>query len=221
MNTLQCWLAYLASESYDPAMVMELTGALKGALRGWKTGRLPIGEYLLRLRVFLKYVGYQVRELEEIGDLYPVAEALVVYQLEVGDLASAVGLSDDSVMRVLLNKRGTSPAVRQAMKDWVKAKQGEAHIFSNRWTSLVQGVGLAVGVEETETSEEKDQFIKSAVAALWGLECYTTRLETDEFSSKERQQFRDLARGDVMKVANQLFRLCSETARKEMKEGEG
>lgn len=226
MKTKEALVTYLASGQGDSELMARVMGVTARTVSGrWKNGAMPLGEVLLKLRFVLSCLGFRIDELSELSkDLFPVAEAVALGKVEIERIAQLFDLTVDSTRRVLLGNRETSLDKIDRVTVWYREQEVDALVQEGR-EEMKKLLGITTedsasgSVSLTCGDAGHDEFIASAVANLKTLEYFTSRLETEEFSPEERQRFRDQAMGQVMKVANQLFRLCSETARRDMKEG--
>lgn len=233
MKTVEAWSSYQGSKQYDPKLVATFMGVSSArVVNEWRGDRLPIGDRLVRLRVLLGYLGYSVEEFDSLAEeIRFFAEALALNCLTVEKMADICVMPADSVLRLLNGRRGTVEERIQIIRQWQEENNLAKQLVEARkpWQEQCGCPSFPLLLQVSEehkttavTVDEVDKghrlFIVAAASNLHSMRYFISRLESDEFSLEERQEFRRQAGNDIMSVANQLFRLCSETARRQMKE---
>lgn len=178
-TTAECLQHFLARVGDDKAEVLKDFVRLKGehstrTIQRWRSGKqLPTGEKLLRLRVFLEVVGYEVAEMRT-GELEDSALRVLwligLGALEIQEVLNSLEYSHPSALFRILLAGGvpqTTPAYRLRMlaRDTDGDLAAGLELWEKRVAPLRQLVGTTASeppsltpakAKPTETAREQD-----------------------------------------------------------------
>lgn len=242
-TTAEC-LVHLANATKEDhfrkrKMLASFVGVGDEAVYHWfKKGALPVGEPLLRLRFYLEFLGYNVEELQTLAP--PIRDAARLFAFRVAtlpEIAQLVGYPEgrsgiDTLLKVF---RGTQGVTKQRLEQFTSFVElyGEQLSEKKRTTQKIQLNESASGVQSGGAPEvvktpqvvhplrppvqprDRDVIIESLGTSVKALIPLARAVSSDNFTADERARVRELAGGDgVFTLANLLYRLCGERARK-------
>ncbi|MFZ1987879.1 MAG: hypothetical protein WAV21_02505 [Minisyncoccia bacterium] len=207
--------------------------------RWFKEMMLPVGEPLLRLRFYMEFLGYDVVELQSLNP--PVRDAARLFAFRIStlsEIAQLVGYSEgrggtDTLLAVF---RGTQGVSKQRLEEFTSFVElyGEQLLEKKRATQKVQlngDVRAELDIDQASarpasmvqalrpTSQKppnsRDALIESLAGSVKALIPLARAISSDDFTAEDRARVRELADSDgVFTLANLLYRLCGERARK-------
>jgi len=219
--------------------IVSFVGVTDSTVRRWFRGEMiPVGEPLLRLRFYMEFLGYNVAELQSLNP--PVRDAARLFAFRIAtlrEIAQLVGYSEgrggtDTLLAVF---RGTQGVSKQRLDEFTSFVEvyGDQLLEKKRSTKKIQ---LNDGTSRTSAEDDlgaakqprvvhplrpvvqprdRDVIIESLGASVKALIPLARAASSDGFTAEERARVRELAGGDgVFRLANLLFRLCGERARK-------
>lgn len=214
--------------------VAHVIGINPYALHVWlDKGKLPLGLNLLRLYLLLELNGYNIVETHRIHPkIRELGNMLAVGALQIDIAAKTLGFaSTDGVLRVVLGKTGTTKMTEiEAIlrhNEWKSVAQNKLHEWRNevlfteeqpqrvtpKITGAVQKTLFSCINHESALKIFAHQVLAMVPLAEW--------IASDEFTPDERRKLRELSSNgrsnNVFELSTALNRLCSETARKEMR----
>lgn len=228
-TTAEC-LAHFAKRSRCiEAMSEMLPQVQERTIERWMRGaQLPTGENLLRVRVVLSLLNYEVDEFATLDPMIQKVCKMFVFELAlIDDLVTEFGYDrsvngGDQILRVLRGAGGMRPERRQRVEAIIASfdtmiAEAEQQ-FRNRFVAtgvqpVEQPVPQAKKTHESCDADKKALLdsLAHSVAALLPL---AERVLTDNYTPEDREYVRLQAGGNgVFKAANALYRLCGERAR--------
>jgi hypothetical protein len=207
--------------------------------RWFKGVMQPVGEPLLRLRFYMEFLGYNVQELQALNP--PVRDAARLFAFGIAtlsEIAQLVGYSEgrggtDTLLAVF---RGTQGVSKQRLGQFTSFVElyGEQLSEKKRVTQKIQLNGTVraeVDADQAPTrsasvvqalrpasqkpTSSRDALIESLAGSVKALIPLARAISSDDFTAEDRARVRELAGGDgVFTLANLLYRLCGERARK-------
>lgn len=240
-STLKCFRHFLEADMPDfdkRKTLSEFTGVpTEPTIRRWFKGTAtPVGEYLIRLRYFLDTLGYEVAELETLNPMVSKLGRILAYRLKtIDEIADALGYtSSQRAGQMLVVLHGVSGLSAD------KLRKAELFVETMRLTldqeTTRRRALLRVGKKETKElliqparsaaqmangsgRGEKKLLLRSAARQVTDLTEIADFLLSDSCSVEDRKKLHELAGADsVLKLITRLRRLCSETARRQLKD---
>lgn len=229
-TTAEC-LAHFAAHGNRKLLRSFIPAVDIRTIERWLSGAAkPVGENLIRVRIFLDAIGYRVSELEKLDP--PVLDACKIVAFDiasvddiVGELGypSAIGARSQTFRvlighaRVLNNRLTRLKSFTESASDLVQEQEKS---FSKRFSVPKKEPALPAQKPRAPSpmGENRNDAVIAALAAMTRAMLPLAELAlSDEFSAEERQKIRDLSGGDgVFRLSNKLNRLCGERARNEL-----
>lgn len=245
-DTSKC-LAHLFSVSFDRdvrEILAEFAGISPDTTQRWKTRVIkPAGESLIRVRHFLELCGYEVTEHENLD---PVARelgrALAYGVASTEDIAEALDAPmihrRHRVHEYLIGRRRMMPERREKAKVYNASLEAKVRAAREAWLKklpIVRKVRAAkpedmvaaalpvarglLALSGADAHGEKKFVIEAAAHLVLGLIPLADYLLSESCSEEDRKKLHELAGADsVLKLTTRLRRLCSETARRQLKD---
>lgn len=209
-----------SSEAKVP--MARFVGVIPETITSWTSGRnKPLGGPLLKLRFFLKAVGYDVVELRKLrGQInYLLAEMLAYGNLTIQEAQEQLGLGKpDSVFRIAHSNSNTSSERAAKIREMHKDR---ATIMQTAKSHLLKDLGVAREEQVVSTTtvvqrEQKDVDDESMTILAHFVLAITPLLEeaVTNTTREQRNKLRKLT-GDsgMFRLSKASSRLCSEKAR--------
>lgn len=219
--------------------IADFVGVGDSAVYRWfKGGIQPVGEPLLRLRFYMEFLGYNVAELQSLNP--PVRDAARLFAFRIAtlrEIAQLVGYSEGrgGIDTLLAIFRGTQGVSKQKLDEFTlfveiyekhlsEKKRATKKIQLNCGPSRTQVEGALEAAKPSQVlhplrtvaqPRDRDVIIESLGTSVKALIPLARAVSSDGFTAEERARVRELAGGDgVFTLANLLYRLCGERARK-------
>ncbi len=243
-NTMECLAHLEKAISDDHLAKREILATFVGVesanVRRWFNGTVkPAGEPLLRLRFYLEFLGYQVEEIQKLAPAVRDTARLLAFRVvSLSDIVGLVGYPEgrggtDSLLATLRGMRGVSEerlahfvslvelyrgqlpekqrATRRVQLSSVPRVSAEAEPPAVVRSSVVQPLRPA----SRQAPGTHDALIESLAGSVKAMIPLARAISSDDFTPDERARLRELAGSDgVFTLANLLYRLCGERARK-------
>jgi hypothetical protein len=229
----------LTSTSRDDSLgrrksIASFVGVSDQTVRRWLNETIhPVGEPLIRFRFCLELMGYEVVELQSLNPSVRTVAAMCAFRVtSLRDIADFVGYKGerggsvtDQLLAVLRGSGGVSKEKLERFTHLVtlheaalKEKVASAPRFSlptkPRAKGAVTNLQIA-DVPHTKQSRDREAIVESLAGSVQALIPLVRLVSSDGFTAKERARVRELSGGDgVFTLANLLYRLCGERARK-------
>ena len=211
-------------------VVCQLFGVNQQTARVWFNGyQVPIGENLLRIRLFLALNDYEVSERQELSVIVrEFADQVALGVLSVNEAVKYLDATRDAVMRILTTQRKATGERESKIAELVQFHREEAEQKEKGWATAIQSLDLYKPAEKTlmpaprMSASHKDDSMTIDTLAHLIKACLplAERLLSDEFSADDRRKLRELTANGrsnaVFDLSNALNRLCGERARKEI-----
>jgi hypothetical protein len=231
-STLDC-LAYFGGQPNSVERMKRLfPGKNIRTIERWVREQtiMPEGENLIRMRVLLTALGYEVIEFTSLEPLVQKVCKVFAYNLATLDeLVSKVGYGDASgraQLFVVLRGDGGFSADRQQRAETYIASLGNAIEEAERafQTQFAQVHDASVSTSAKSAHETKDAdagaILDALAAAVVLILPLVRRVRSDDFTDKDREYVRARTGGRaVFDTANELYRLCGERARSTISNG--
>lgn len=207
--------------------------------RWFKEVSLPVGEPLLRLRFYMEFLGYNVEEIQKLPPYIRDAARLFAFRVvSLSEMAQLLGYpegrsSTDTLLGVFRGVRRVTKLRQEEFMSFVKAygeqlsekERVTPKILLNDDANNAQAVPVPEAIKPLQVAHllrpskqqphERDVIIESLAGSVKALIPLARAVSSDSFSAEERALVRELAGGDgVFILANLLYRLCGERARK-------
>jgi hypothetical protein len=210
---------------------------IEPTIRRWFKGETsPQGEYLVQVRYFLEILGYEVAELEKLNPIVRKTGRIIAYRLKaIGEVAEMLGYSSKQksgqMLVVLHGVGGLSTDKLKKAETLVETM----HVTLEQETAR-RKLALRIGKSEAKQTNllaarpalsaangsglsNKKLMLEAAAHFVSGLIPIADYLLSDSCSEEDRKKLHDLAGADsVLKLTTRLRRLCSETARRQLKD---
>jgi hypothetical protein len=222
----------LASFASRPNSVEQLSQMLPGAhirtIERWlkEKHQEPAGEYLIRVRVTLAMLGYEVAEFAQLSPVLQKACKLCALDItSIDDLVIAFGYEQGStgrtqLFKVLREGVGMMPERQRRVEEFIAdldglISEGES-AFKARFALRQQAPVAPCESRAVHTAPSGDAkaILDSLAHGVTALLPLADRVLTDDYSASDREYLRAAAGGNgVFRLANALYRLCGERAR--------
>lgn len=220
-------------------VIASFAGVGDSTVYRWFRGVMqPVGEPLLRLRFYMEFLGYNVQELQALNP--PVRDTARLFAFGIttlSEIAQLVGYSEgrggtDTLLAVF---RGTHGVSKQRLEQFTSFVElyGEQLPEKKRATQKIQLNGTARAEADVDQApvrptvvqtlrpasqkppSSREALIESLAGSVKALIPLARAISSDDFTAEDRARVRELAGGDgVFTLANLLYRLCGERARK-------
>lgn len=164
-------------------------------INDWLRGAtFPVGEQKIRLMCFFEMHGYRVMELEEMGDLRPLAEIIGYGLVPIQKIAQELGYKHgpQEVYRALLHGRKVEQTRERLF--WAFLKKNKAALKLKK-DDVAQKYQLAFPLTDA-VRQRKVSAVIGLIAVLENL------LESNEIGSAFMQSLKDLPPTDRLSVLN-------------------
>ncbi len=207
-------------------------------VRRWNK-HFPVGEVLIKLRVYLDLHGYKVAELERLDPVVREIACLVAFEVcPINDILELIGLplnkknGNSQLLRALRGEQRYSPERIEKLRVFAFRFEETLQEVVDR-TPILRAVSLepqeVLGTKETKSNEvvSKEAEVKlshqviidSLAAQIKAMLPLARLVAGDSFSPAERRLLRGKAEGDsVFYLSRELNRLCGEQARDKFKQ---
>lgn len=219
--------------------ICKLIGIAEGTGFHWFVqGRIPGGNNLLKLRLLLTLCGYELTEWVGVASaIIECGDQIALGVLKISDVASFLEVTEDTVMRIVVNLAGTLENRVVQMEELIQYHHDDGNEKKAEWTRVIQTTGIkepestttSVALEPFEASPQKrvkavmngdGSTVPTLAHLIQASIPLAKRLLSDDFSPDDRRQLRELtaqaSTNGVFELSNLLNRLCGERARKEI-----
>jgi len=204
----------------------------------------PAGENAVRVMELLTWIGYRLVEMEDLSEAArDLHRCIAIRAFTAQEYSDFLKVPTDVTYAYATGRRGWGDERRDLTAEFIRDKAEQVKTASLVWESALadlfpqvaaERAGKDSGQPESDLSSgtevialqpttvqsstlSHDQIIKTLVHLILAAKPLAALLESDEFTSGEREEFRQLAvvgRSDgVFDLANSLCRLGSERAR--------
>lgn len=236
-NTAACLrhlAAAIGSDNTKRDIVARFADVDSGTVRRWfKSGRVPIGETLIRARFYMEFLGYEVEEVQVLNPVIrSAAEMLAFGASTIPEIVKFLGYTEgkvgvEAVLAVFRGAQGVSPKRYEDLKILVELNQELTEgkkkatqrisfedVQPRHHRSVQAPLPPRLRLGERSPLNLRQLLIESAAKQVEALLPLAQAIESDEFTAEERAKLRELAGGNgVFKLANTLSRLCGERSR--------
>ena len=220
-------------------LIADFAGVESPAVYRWfRAGKPPLGESLLRLRFYMEFLGYEVAETEALDPVIRDAARLCAFRvISMSETASLVGYPAgvsgmNMLHRVFHGKNGVHSEKLEHFKSLVDLYAEQLPERQRATPKLLKGSVRVTPPMESQaasrpsvvhplrtnlrpTPQLRDALIESLAGSVKGMIPLAQAISSDDFTPEERARLRELAGGNgVFNLANLLYRLCGERARK-------
>ncbi|MFA6445963.1 MAG: hypothetical protein WCW14_01805 [Candidatus Paceibacterota bacterium] len=236
-STLECLKHFCKNagfDTHDRAMCRVRDGV--SSLLGIDTGtgyclftkfRMPQGEKLMRLQVFLELLGYVLVEREKLDmDRKNLTDLVVFRLLTIAEISRGLRIGEDTVHRLLSGRTENIDHHLTKMKELWAIYGNDVVVAKMRWSKKIGGLGLDFIGEQFIgglSPFDKRPILTEAARLINELLPFAKRIVSDEFTPPEREELRRLTTdgrvNGVFDLSNVLTALCGERARAQTKSG--
>lgn len=231
-TTAECLAHFAKRPGCIEVMSKMLPSAHIRTIERWlKEGiREPVGEYLIRVRVILSELGYEVAEFQALELGIQKACKMFAFDLaSIDDLVAEFGY-DGSVsgrsqlFKILRDGSGMHPERKQRVEAFIESFDmmiaEVEHAFRERFVHSDTKPTEPLPTREVHlmrhkpSDADKKAVLDSLARTVAAILPLAERVLTDDYTPEDREYIRANAGGTgVFKAANALYRLCGERAR--------
>lgn len=218
--------------------IAQLLGVGRRAGESWFTKfKLPSGENLVRLKLFLEFAGYKASDYHELESaMNDFARVVGLQIISVTEAANQLGINPQQVLAYILHGQDTSSERKETIRALVETHRAEVAKRTLVMKSKMAGLGFLAGQVEQEAAspestrksagdrnhrtEEADLALPEVILLAQLVNAaapLAERIASNEFSARDRQILRRLTQAGqsnlVFDLSNSLNRCCSEKAR--------
>ncbi len=239
-TTKECLAHFMeASLHGDKRLALsDFTKVTLQTVRRWNK-HFPVGEVLIKLRVYLDLHGYKVAELERLDPVIREIAAIVAFEVcPISNILELLGLPLDTkngnsqLLSALRGERKYSPERVEKLRVFALRFKETLKEVADR-TPILRAISsepsVTLGSKESKSNEVfsrevvasvgHEMVIKSFAAHVNAMLPLAKLIVSDSFSPTERQKLRESVGGNgVFKLSRELNRLCGEQARDKFKQ---